>query len=222
MIYISHSIYIFHVLYIFHMTYRFARDINKIRKDIIDSWARSRKTFRNPTMARLRLTFCSLFSPVWNPRYWNIILTTLLNDNPPQFLVWTQKKGVFLFPHHSLLCADQLLFCWRKHVSFLCFLLWVIYVYFIYIFFNQFYVFSMMYYLWSYYIHFQFLKSQVRQEFLPSLVCSVYYDTFAGWVKIYKHMGECKYYHHYLLNVHITYLYPFLTIFIYCVKIKLK
>ena len=95
MIYISHLIYIFHVLYIFHKTYRFARDINKIRKDIIDSWARSRKTFRNPTMARLRLTFCSLFSPVWNPRYWNIILTTLLNDNPPQFLVWTQKKGVF-------------------------------------------------------------------------------------------------------------------------------
>ena len=138
MIYISHIIYIFHVLYIFHKTYRFARDINKIRKDIIDSWARSRKTFRNPTMARLRLTFCSLFSPVWNPRYWNIILTTLLNDNPPQFLVWTQKKGVFLFPHHSLLCADQLLFCWRKHVSFLCFLLWVIYVYFIYIFFNPF------------------------------------------------------------------------------------
>ena len=99
--------------------------------------------------------------------------------------------------------------------------LWVKYVYFMYIFFNPFYVFSMMYYLWLYYIHFQFLKSQVRQEFLPSLVCSVYYDTFAGWVKIYKHMGECKYYHYYLLNVHITYLYPFLTIFIYCVLIKL-
>ena len=135
------------------------------------------------------------------------------NGNPLNFLVWTQKKGVFLFPHHSLLCADQLLFCWRKHVSFLCFLLWVIYVYFIYIFFNPFYVFSMMYYLWLYYIHFKFLKWQVRQEFLPSLVCSVYYDTFAGWVKILSLS---------LSFIRRTYNVPFLTIFIYCILIKLK
>ena len=191
--------YIFNVLYIFHMTYRFARDINKIRKDIIDYWARSRKTFRNPTMARLRLTFYSLFSPVWNPRYWNIILTTLLNDNPPQCLVWTQNKGVFFcFPiipfyvQNSFYSADGSMFPFCVFFSgsymcilfifslihFMCFLWCIIYDYITYI--------------------LNFWNNRLGKS--SSQVLSAAFITTPS-------LGEWKYYHyHYhLLDVHITY-----------------